>query len=347
MTESKFSVPTSETGITKRWLSIALAESFPDATFTSLETERIGEAYGFASRLYRFKWKEDKTPQSVILKFWDTSKKAGIGEVLFYTTFKDVGIRVPKCFYSKIDEELDRGILVLEDLTDCIQGDVLEPVNLERATEVAQSLARLHATWLEHPKLTELTWLADVSIWTPEREWIKDRRKLFLKRFPNHLNNTARLLLDKLEFAPDIARKRLEDVPTTLLHGDFHLDNIVFENQIEPVFLDWSRPVKGGCGFNLAQVLFQMAPLEHFDFVFDSYLCEFNKLSHSLQNRIGLEKQIGGELLRLFSMVTCGGALWQPSLPRAKKILESDIKALNEIMDFWQERDPELFSMLS
>jgi len=71
------------------------AGSFPQATFASLKAERIGEAYGFASRIFYYQWLDDEIPQSLVVKLWDTDSKAGIGEILFYQTFPDVGTRVP------------------------------------------------------------------------------------------------------------------------------------------------------------------------------------------------------------------------------------------------------------
>jgi agmatine/peptidylarginine deiminase len=49
MPETDLPVPASEAEVTKEWLQAALASSFPEATFVSLDSERIGEAYGFGS----------------------------------------------------------------------------------------------------------------------------------------------------------------------------------------------------------------------------------------------------------------------------------------------------------
>jgi len=84
MSTSDFSVPASEAEVTKEWLQAALASSFPNATFEPLASERIGEAYGFASRIYRYKWQDNGTPQSVVMKLWNTDSKAGLGEIRFY-----------------------------------------------------------------------------------------------------------------------------------------------------------------------------------------------------------------------------------------------------------------------
>lgn len=346
MLETEFSVPASENEVTKEWLQVVLATTFPDATFDTLESKRIGEAYGFASRIFRFQWQDNKASQSVVIKLWDTDSNAGIGEVQFYQTFKDVGTRTPLCFFSGVDEKKKKAVLVLEDLQDAAQGDVLVQLDLARAKGIAHSLAKLHATWLEHPKLAELTWVPDVSIWTRTNDWFQSRRALFLERFPNNLGGFARLLLDKIEFAPQIANERLKDAPKTLLHGDFHLDNIVFESQTEPVLLDWSRPVKGSPTLNLVPLLFFMTPLDKFDTVFDYYCDEFEEIAESSLNRTAFKKQLGGDFLRAFSLSTCGVARWQPQLKRGVQILNTSIKQNNEVVNFWFERDPELFSFL-
>jgi len=244
------------------------------------------------------------------------------------------------------DQKTKKAVLVLEDLKDAVQGDVLEKIDLRRAAGIARNLARLHATWLEHPKLAELSWISDVSIWEPENDWFHSRRDLFLERFPDHLDGLARSLLDKIEFAPNVAKRRLKKAPTTLLHGDFHLDNILFEKQVEPVFLDWSRPVIGTSAINLAQLLFTMIPLEDFDTVLDLYLDEFTKTGKIHLLHTELEKHLGGALLRLFSNSTCSTARWQPSIPRAIETQVQSIKQINKTIAFWYGRDPELFSFI-
>ncbi|MDX1417752.1 MAG: hypothetical protein R3293_26360 [Candidatus Promineifilaceae bacterium] len=63
-------VPAFEAEITREWLRAALTASFPVATFESFTRERIGESYGFASRLYRCRWREPGIEQSVVVKQW-------------------------------------------------------------------------------------------------------------------------------------------------------------------------------------------------------------------------------------------------------------------------------------
>jgi thiamine kinase-like enzyme len=346
MTKPNLPVPSSETDITPTWLRTALASASPATTFASLEAQRIGEAYGFASRIVRYRWQDHGVPQSVVVKPWDTNSDAGIGEALFYQTFRDVGARVPRCFHSGVDAATQQAVLVLEDVPNAIQGDALEQLDRERAQAVARNVARLHATWLDHPMLAKLSWLSDVSVWERDAAWFDSRRTLFLQRFGDHLHSVARTLLDRLEHAPRVANARLASAPLTLVHGDFHLDNIIFAKQTEPVLLDWSRPLKGPAALNVAHLLFVMGALHHFDAVLASYLDEFNRVVAQPLHQEVFEQQLGGALLREFAASTCGIARWQPTLPRAIAILDAGIKQMNTTIAFWHKRDPELFAFL-
>jgi len=83
MAENNPTVPTSETGVTREWLSDVLATTFPSSTFASLEHQRIGEEYGFASHILRCQWQDNGTQKSVVVKLWETDTKDGLGEVHF------------------------------------------------------------------------------------------------------------------------------------------------------------------------------------------------------------------------------------------------------------------------
>ncbi len=86
------------------------------------------------------------------------------------------------------------------------------------------------------------------------------------RRFDDRLSGIARALLDKLELAPRVANECLASAPRTLLHGDFYLDNFVFENQSEPAILDWARPLKGPPALNVAALLFGITSSRKYDY---------------------------------------------------------------------------------
>ena len=338
--------PASKDELTNEWLQSVLAHSLVSMTGQPRLT-RIGEAYGFASQLFRCRWQAEGSPNSVVVKLWATDSKAGTGEIRFYETFgQAVGCRIPLCYHAAADPNTQRGVLVLEDLQDAVQGDCLELLNLDRAKSVARSLAGLHTTWLEHTELAEFPWLPESSHWTLSSEWFQSRRNLFLERFGKTFDGVAEALLAKLELAPKLVNEHLTSAPRTLLHGDFHLDNIMFERQTEPVLLDWSRPIKGPLVLNLAKLLFAMTPLQNFDEVLTHYLETFNSKTRKPLSSTDIEKQLGGAFLRKFTLSTLAMVRSQMPPPRGPQLLEMGFKQASQAADFWYERDPELFSFL-
>lgn len=340
-------IPRTPDEITPEWLTRALADSSPKVKISSLRNERIGEDFGFASRIYRCRWEDDDGPQSVVVKLWDPDAGAGTGEVRFYQTFSDIGARIPACYFSEFDEENNAAVLVLEDIQNAVQGDVLRLVDSSQAEGIANGLATMHAMWRGSPEFEKINWMVDVSHWRPEEGWFDSRRTLFRERFPDRLSDLANEILDQIEATPWIANRRLQAAPRTLSHGDFHLDNILFESSGQPVFMDWSRPVIGRAAQNLAELLFRMIPLEQYDTTLITYLSAFNRAIGFHTTMRSLQNQLGGALLRQFSASTCGIARWQPTSPRAIKIIDEKLQKTNEVLEFWQTRDPNLFSFLN
>ena len=339
-------VPASESEVIKEWLQTVLTRS-PVVTAGPLELSRIGEDYGFASTIIRCRWRGAGSLGSVVVKLWST-EKAGLQEIHFYQIFAEtLGIRVPHCYYAAADPETQRAVLVLEDVQDALQGDCLELLTLERAKNVARSLAGLHATWLGRAELDKFSWLADASKWTPDDEWFQSRRTLFLERFGEPASELTEALLFKLEHTPSLINERLADAPATLLHGDFHLDNLLFERQTWPVLLDWSRPLKGPVALNLIELLYAMTPLEHFDNVLTSYLEAFNKQIEEPLSKEALAYELGGAFLRKFTISTLGMANSNMPLPRGPRLLQLNLEQASDAAEFFYERDPDLFSFLT
>jgi len=115
--------------INPEWLRTVLVESFPDATFSLLRHERIGEDFGFASRIYRCRWQDGDGPHSIVVKLWEPDGGAGVGEVRFYQSCSEIGIHIPICYFSEFDEQNDAAVLVLEGIQNAVQGDEFRPAN--------------------------------------------------------------------------------------------------------------------------------------------------------------------------------------------------------------------------
>jgi thiamine kinase-like enzyme len=328
------------------WLNTVLSARFPDMQPAQLHWERFGAAYGFASSIYRVRWAVDGRTRTAVVKTWQVNAPADLNEIHFYQNFPEPGVRLPTCYATSVSADGRRAVLVLEDLGNTIQGDDLEQMDEKRARLLAQGLAHLHASWLEHPRLSGFDWLPDRSVWDPEPDWFQDRRALFLTRFPEQLTGLPRRLLAQLEAAPLHANARLAGTPRTLLHGDLHLDNLRFDAQDKPILLDWANPISGPPALNLGELLFRMAPRQTYEAVLESYLQAFNRRASHNTSRRDLERALGGALLRQFARSTLGMARWQPATPRQAALIQVSLQRACAAVAFWQTRDPALFQFL-
>lgn len=346
LTLSELPVPAAPEEITPKWLRKVLGATFTNNLPEAMEMQRIGQHYGLASEIYRCLWRGTDASRSVVIKVWDTSGPAGTGEAHFYNTFgAHVGTRVPTCYHAATDPFTQRGILVLEDLAGAVQGDCLQQLPLELARTVAQSLAGFHATWMEHERL-QAEWLRPSGTWDLDEHWFMPRRALFLERFGDKLDDFARALLERLEHTPKVANARLEAADTTLLHGDLHLDNILFENGAAPTVLDWARCARGPLVLDLDALLFDMSQLEDTNQIIAAYLSAFAGHVGWAPDEGALRYQLGGALLWRFARSTCGVARWHPESPREAALIEVSIERAVRAVRHWWTQEPSLFSFL-
>lgn len=335
-------VPTTRVEVTTDWLQMALAHNAP---IKSLIFERIGEGYGLASGIFRYQWNVDGISRSVVVKLWNT-EQWGFREVLFYQTFgEQTGIRVPACLYSAVDPRTKRAVLVLEDLGSVVQGDCLVQLDREQAKTVARSLAQFHARWLADTELLQADWLPSIAVWQRDAEWFTSRRALFLERFGEQVDGFARVLLDVIELTPPIVNARLANAPYTLIHGDLHLGNMVFEQSTIPVLLDWARCAKGPLVTDLVELLFEMSHIKNVEHIFQIYLDTFDQCGKPLERSI-VRQQLGGAILRKFAAFTCGVARWQPASSREEALIHTSLQRTTQAVAYWCEQDPALFAFL-
>ncbi|MFQ5608037.1 MAG: phosphotransferase family protein [Candidatus Zixiibacteriota bacterium] len=310
---------------------------------------RIGEEYGLSSQIYRVRWESDQAWQSAVIKLWDIYGPAGVREVLFFRAFGEkTGSKIPSCYYAAFDEKTRRGVLILEDIGDsgkCVQGDCLKTLAVEYALPLARSLAGIHTTWLEREELDSARWLPCVREWGRDADWIKLRGEEFLERFGDRLDSFGRSLLRNIERGMAVADECLAGGETTLLHGDLHMDNVLFVRDTKrPVILDWARASKGLPVIDLGELLFVSANLCDFERILECYLSEFEARSSIRLDDTSVRHELGGVVLRRFATWTCGVVRWKPKTPRETRMIDLSVKRALEATRFWRDHDPELFS---
>ncbi len=204
---------------------------------------------------------EAGVPPSLIAKFSAATpqlREQAIGsyarEIHFYRELAPhTTLPTPACYYADIDPATHRHVILLQDLSPARSGDRLSGCTPAQARLAVRHIAAFHAVWWEHPLLSEMSWLPDPDFGqNPESR--QAEYEGWWSRFLQNIGDAP--LPDPIQaigerFGPQ--RARIEQhlfnaPPRTLLHGDFHLGNLVFateEGGVPFAVLDWQMLRRG------------------------------------------------------------------------------------------------------
>jgi hypothetical protein len=204
------------------------------------------------------------TLDSVVGKFAsadDQSRGTGLAlrayeiEVRFYREVAHrVATRVPVAYAAEIEPETGWFTLLLEDIVGGVQGDQIDACNPETAAAVLDEMAGLHGPCWEAPDLAALSWLnrnsADSD--TMLNALVSSLLPGFLARYADTLSpehqDVCRLFAEHIPAWLD-----LRNGPSTATHGDFRLDNLLFQaGNSRPVVVDWQTLAWGGGSVDVA-----------------------------------------------------------------------------------------------
>lgn len=216
----------------------------------------VGDSFRFA---VAYDGEAEGAPASLVGKFAaadPTSKAAGVSlnlyarEVGFYRELAStVAISTPRAFVAEIDPQTHDFTLLFEDLTPARQGDQLTGCTVEDAETAMLEAAALHGPRWGDPRLAVLDWLAPraetsdgILLMLPAvLAGFRDRYEGVLE--PEFMAVCTRL--------PEVMPGLYADRPAalTVQHGDFRLDNILFDVQggrRRMATLDWQTVGLGG-----------------------------------------------------------------------------------------------------
>ncbi|MGX9792105.1 phosphotransferase family protein [Mycobacterium sp. MMS18-G62] len=254
-------IPRHPADVTAGWLSAVLAADVEHVDVTPIGTGQTGATYRVAAT-----YRTDRgLPQSFAIKLPaqdDTVRErvalGYLSEVEFYTDVAArVSIPVPGCFYSDIATDGTDFVLVLADMAPAVQGDQIAGCTPAEAELAAEALAGLHGpswcdpVWLELSAISmpkpgdeaAAKGLGDVSVMAADitidklgdRMTVEDRETL---RAAMGLV-TPWLLAEPKRFA--------------LMHGDYRLDNMLFDpDRTRVTVVDWQTMGVGLPGRDLA-----------------------------------------------------------------------------------------------
>ena len=254
-------------GLTASWLSDALATKV-----TAVRTEPVGTGQVSDSlRLFLTYAGATDLPPTMVAKVpaADASSRAAARTIRTYEVeasfYAEIAGRldagVPTCYFSAYDPEEDEYTVLLEDLAPALPGDQLAGITPQDAAAAIDEMAALHAAGWDDADLAALPWLnrhdADSAAFTASM--VTGLYDGFKDRYAADLEPGVLPLIE--DFLPSIgAYLTNREGPSTLFHGDFRADNLLFGGPRAAV-LDWQTCAYGPGPADLAYFLGSSLPV--------------------------------------------------------------------------------------
>jgi hypothetical protein len=233
------------------------------ASVVSVQGEPLGEDKGFFAWIVRlhltYNRTEERAPHRLIAKFSSANpemRHRAVGaytrEVRFYSEFApESSLPVPTCYYADIDTDTGYHLLLLEDLAPAQNGNRVLGGSAEQARIAVHQIAHFHSHWWGNPHLVTLDWLQNAP---PDSARLRELHQgwwqSFLTSTQDHLSEPIRKLGERLgDYRGAIMSRLFFESPYTLIHRDYHLDNLFFATPEGGRFsvVDW-QSVCRGCG---------------------------------------------------------------------------------------------------
>jgi len=250
--------------ITSEWLCGVLDDDIAIAG-----TTRIGDGLVGMNVRLELRGGRPDTPRSLIAKLPSpdaTSRATGVAlrnyerEVMFYRHLADtVDIRVARCFHADWNATDGDFVLLLEDLAPAEQGNQITGCSAAHARTAVLELARLHGPRWADPALDAIEFLQRRTVDDADRLGV-----LWMMFLPGFLGTYAKYLdADGIALVERFGA-RLADwidgrtMPGTVTHGDYRLDNLMFESDeggYPVATVDWQTPGHGPASGDLSYFL--------------------------------------------------------------------------------------------
>jgi hypothetical protein len=258
-------IPANIGEVTSGWLSEVMG-----LPVTGCRSEQFGVGIGVSSALYRVHLEGDGVPPTVVVKmpaldpaavFTSTVLRMYLREAHF---FRDLAasspIRVPGCFHTAVDEETSAFVLVLEDMGSLRCADQITGMAIGDAEHAVDELAGWHARfWGKADAMAEegLTVRLGDPIYPAilpmvfAEGW--DKVTAEIEGIPREILDVGPRFSDAI---PHLLND-LDQAPTTLAHGDYRADNILFDVDGTCVLLDFQLIGTGSGAYDLAYFVTQ------------------------------------------------------------------------------------------
>lgn len=256
------SIPDMPAGLTPALLTELLHEHGAlagDAVVCDVAMEQVGDGTGMMAELSKLLLSyegQTDAPSSLIAKY--ASQNATNREVAqqfnLYereTRFASeldpqTSARTPQTFFSGVDE--DRFLILMQDMTDYQVGSQVEGADLRQTELAIDELAKLHAAFWD--RTAELDWIpaaADSYHAAALQAMAVDGVGNLADRFGDFLADEMKQCGGEFQAAIPEMQQWLVEEPTTLVHGDYRMENLLYGCQPDHhplAILDWQGPLR-------------------------------------------------------------------------------------------------------
>ena len=258
--------------ITAEWMTRALREGgvCRASIVEDIRIQPIGGGFGFLSGLARveldFDSAEPDVPRSVVVKLpasAESNRQTGDSfrayerEVRFYREIAPQSdVRTTRCYYSVLEPEQDRYVLVLEDVSSMTLGDQVKGVTIPQARDALRTIGGFHAQWWKSPRLDELTWMPTHNLDLPHL--FSENWHDFRNQFAAELGGAEARVGDRVSRHGQQIADLMAAAPRTIVHWDYRADNLVFDETTkeEPVVvLDWQLAQRAMGAFDATRLI--------------------------------------------------------------------------------------------
>jgi thiamine kinase-like enzyme len=263
--------------LTNEWLSDALRHRTDGAVVASFERRPMGEGVGMMAtlELVDVEYERERPPDTVVVKLKavsDTNRAVALAfdtyrrEALFYKQIAErTSIGTPRVLMADVDGSEDF-VLVLEDLSGYRLGDQVTGCNRADAETAVVGLARLHAPFwndVDHDDFEFIPYETPSTHGDALREGSIVGWDGTLAAFGEQVPESLRAVKDRFLAAVPALQRWLVTAPTTIVHGDFRMDNLFFgrtDDHLPIVVIDWQGCLRSKGVRDVAYLLSQSMP---------------------------------------------------------------------------------------
>ncbi len=269
------------------WMTAALQSAGLDVVVCALRSEPVGTGQMAHNERIHLEYEGMPTgaPATIVGKFPspnEASRASGArggyrAETLFYTELAgELACVTADCHYGAISDDQSAFTLLLEDLAPKRQGDQIAGATDDEIEAAVRNLAGLHAPRWGDPTIEQLDWMSS-GISDEYALYIEMGTPVFIDRYKHRLSEEDADVLRG--FAAGVKNWTARRPETrTLVHGDYRLDNLMFEatdDGVRVAVVDWQTLSVGCGGQDLAYLLGNSSPPEqrraHEDRMLTSY----------------------------------------------------------------------------